>query len=252
MKKLLQALLTTVLLSMAVAWAEEGVLVVAHTPDYEPLNYMRDGELVGIEADNALELAKHLGWKLERRVMPFADLLPALNAGDVDIIMAGMSVTDERKELVLFADPFMQIGQMVIILTDNAASFGHPRAMYRPGVRIGVEPNTTGHRYVENRLPDARMQFYANPVTAFEALRQKQVDLFIHDAPTSWRLTSDRDNQDMLSLFRPLTTEQLAWAVRKDKPLLAARVNAALAQLQSTGTIRAIQNFWIPVTVKVR
>ncbi len=252
MNKLYLALLTAVLLLAGATWAEEGALVVAHTPDYQPLNYMREGELVGIEADNAMELAKHLGLKLERRVMPFADLLQALNAGDVDIIMAGVSVTDERKARMLFTDPFMQVGQMAIILADNAASFGHPRTMYRPGIRIGVEPNTTGHRYVENRLPDSNMQFYANPETAFEALRQNQVDLFIHDAPTSWRLASDRDNLDMLGLFRPLTTEQLAWAVHKDNALLAARVNAALAQLQSTGTIRAIQNFWIPVKVNVR
>jgi ABC-type amino acid transport substrate-binding protein len=96
------------------------------------------------------------------------------------------------------------------------------------------------------------LQFYADPDAAFQALREHKVDLYIHDAPTSWRLASDRDNQDMLGLFRALTEEQLAWAVRKDNTLLAARVNAALAQLQSTGTIRAIQNYWIPVTVQLR
>jgi ABC-type amino acid transport substrate-binding protein len=56
----------------------------------------------------------------------------------------------------------------------------------------------------------------------------------------------------MLSLYRPLTREQLAWAVRKDNTFLLKQLNAALAELRQNGRLSAIQNYWIPVTVQVR
>ncbi len=249
--RVLTALWLGLCLSLS-AWADKDTLIVGHTGDYKPLNYVENGELVGIEVDYGKVLADRLGMKLVQRVLPFAELVPALNSGEIDIIMAGMSVTEERAQQVLFTNPVMDVGQMAIILSEQAASFGHPRAMYRPGVRIAVEPNTTGHRYVEDRLPDAKLLFYPDPAAAFAALRSREADIYIHDAPTSWKLASSDEHQDMLGLFRPLTREQLAWAVRKDNTLLASRVNAVLDQLLSTGTIRAVQNHWIPVTVQVR
>jgi polar amino acid transport system substrate-binding protein len=230
----------------------EGPLVVAHTRDYPPLNFMRDGQLVGIEVDNAREIGKALGREVKTVVLPFAELVPALNSGKVDVVMAGMSVTPEREDDVLFVEPFMEVGQMAIILADKAVKFANPRAVYSAGIRVGVEPNTTGEQFVRERVGTARILHYDNAEAAFQALRNDEIDMYVHDAPTSWQLAIDRNNQDMLSLFRPLTRENLAWAVRKDNTLLAARLNAVKGELERTGRLRAIQNYWIPVKVQVR
>jgi ABC-type amino acid transport substrate-binding protein len=235
-----------------VAAMDEGPLVVGHTNDYAPLNFMRDGELVGIEVDNARAVGKVLGREVKTVVLPFAELIPALNSGKVDVVMAGVSVTPERKEQVLFVDPLLEVGQMAIILAEKAASFGNPRAIYRPGIRVGVEPNTTGERFLREHAPEAKLQHYEDSSAAFQALRAGEVDMYVHDAPTSWQLSLDRNNQDMISLFRPLTKENLAWAVRKDNTLLAARLNAVMQELHRSGRLRAIQNYWIPVKVELR
>ena len=119
-------------------------------------------------------------------------------------------------------------------------------------MRIGVQPNTTGNRFARDQLPEATISHYQDSHAAFKALRDRQIDMYIHDAPTSWRLAINRENDDLLGLFRPLTRENLAWAVRKDNVELLAKLNAALKLLQDNGRARAIQNYWIPVTISVR
>ncbi len=184
--------------------------------------------------------------------MPAVKLLSALQAGEIDVIMSGMSITAERSELVTFTDAYMQMGQMAIMHKDKVAQFAQPWSVYREGVRIGVEPGTTGAYFAEQELKDAQVKYVADAAAAFASLRNDEIDLYIHDAPTSWQLATTTENGDLISLYSPLTDEMLAWAVRKDDDALAGELNLALAKVKASGTLRYILNRWIPVTVEVR
>jgi ABC-type amino acid transport substrate-binding protein len=184
--------------------------------------------------------------------MPFEKLIPALQSGQIDVIMTGMSITPERAEQVIFTDPYMEIGQMAIMSTDKVGQFSKPWSVYQEGVRIGVEPGTTGAEFVASKVTEAQVSFYADPAAAFVGLRNDEIDLYIHDAPTSWLLAATPDNRDLISLYHPLTEEQLAWAVRKDDERLAQALNAALRTLKGNGTLGYIRNRWIPVTIEVK
>ncbi len=227
-------------------------LKVALSPDYMPLAFKQDGKLVGIEVDNAREVASLLGREVVFVEMSQTDYVDALNNGDVDVVMSGYSITPAREAEVDFSKPFMQIGQMAIILTERAGQLAYPRALYQDGITMGAEPGTTGERYIRSNFPAATLRPYDSPSEAFAALRSREIDVYLHDAPTSWNLASSRENQDLLSLYRPLTREKLAWAVRKDNKKLLSELNAALAELTANGRLSAIQNYWIPVTVQVR
>jgi polar amino acid transport system substrate-binding protein len=227
-------------------------LRVAVSPDYEPLMFKRDGQIVGIEADNAKEVGAFLGREVRFVEMPMKNFISALNKGKVDVVMSGFSITPERQAQVAFADPFMTIGQMAIIRTADAARFARPRGLYQPGIRIGVEPGTTGEAYARKHFVEAQILNYPDPSYAFAALRAGAADVYIHDAPTSWRLSNDRSNPDLMSLYRTLSTENLGWVVRKDNTVLLGQLNAALAELRTNGRLQAIQNYWIPVIVQVR
>jgi polar amino acid transport system substrate-binding protein len=248
-RKFLLVLLGTLFFA---ATATAAGLRVGVSGDYPPLIFVQEGRVVGIEADNARAVGEMLGKSLSLVQMPFAALIPALEAGDIDIIMSGMSVTPERSERVVFTDPYMEIGQMAITHTSKVAQFAQPWSVYREGVRIGVEPDTTGAAYAENELKDADIKYFTDPQAAFAGLRDNQIDLYIHDAPTSWQLATAGDNQDLISLYSPLTSETLAWAVRKGDEALAAELNTALRTMKGNGTLRYILNRWIPVTVEVR
>jgi len=184
--------------------------------------------------------------------MPFAKLIPALQAGEIDVIMSGMSVTPERSAQVIFTDSYMEIGQMAIITTENAAKFSQSWSIFRPGVRVGVEPGTTGAEFAAIELKEAKVKFFNDSAAAFAGLRNNEIDLYVHDAPTSWQLATTGENRDLISLYTPLTNEQLAWAVRKDDQRLADSLNDALRTMKGNGSLRYILNRWIPVTVEVR
>lgn len=247
-----RTLLIIVSLTFTSLTALADALLVGMSPDYPPLVFKSEGRIVGIEADNAKALGKILGRDMKLVEMPFAKLLPALQSGEIDVIMSGYSVTDERASQVLFTDAYMQMGQMAIMHKDKVARFAQPWSVYREGVRIGVEPGTTGAAFAEAELKDALVSFYTDAEAAFQGLRKDQIDLYIHDAPTSWQLATSTGNDDLISLYSPLTNEVLAWAVRKGDDALAGELNRALGMMKSNGTLRYILNRWIPVTVEVR
>jgi polar amino acid transport system substrate-binding protein len=239
-------------LSTFIAPVLADTLVVGLSPDYEPLVFSKDGALVGIEPDNAREVAAALDMQLRFVELPFDELIPALNSNKIDVVMSGLSITQARKQQVDYVEPFMQVGQMAIIRASDMSRFGYPRAIYRPGVRVGVEPGTTGAQFVSESMSEAAVSEFSRPQQAFAALRGNTIDVYIHDAPTSWRMANSDENSDLFSLYRLLTKEQLAWAVRKGNNKLLQQLNQARARLERDGRLRAIQDFWIPVRVEVK
>lgn len=230
--------------------ASARTLKVGLSAQYPPLAYEQDGQYVGIEPDNATAVAKIIGRDFELIEMPFTRLIPALKAGEIDVIMTGMSITHDRSQEVDFAEPFLDIGQMAIAHIDSVAKFMQPWSIYREGIRVGVEPGTTGALFAERELPDAAIAFFVDPPAAFAALRRKEIDLYIHDAPTSWLLATTSDGEDLIGLYHPLTQESLAWAVRKGDARLLAELNRALDTMKRKGALRYILNRWIPVQVE--
>jgi polar amino acid transport system substrate-binding protein len=228
------------------------VLKVGLSPDYPPLQYKQDGRIVGVEPDNARAVAKILGREMAIFEYPFDELIQALEQGRIDVIMSGFSITAERSQRIAFADPYLQVGQMAILHKNRIGSFAQPWAIYGDGVRVGVEPGTTGAAFAERELTDAVVSYFADPPAAFAGLREDKIDLYIHDAPTAWQLANTMDTDDLISTYKPLTTEYLAWAVRKDDEQLVADLNRALREMRNSGTLQYIINRWIPVQIQVQ
>lgn len=228
-----------------------GTLTVGLSPDYPPLQFKESGQLMGIEVDNARSVSKILGMRLKFVEQPLEQLLDSLEQGKIDVIMSGLSVTPERQQRVEFTAPYMRVGQMAIMHISKAGRFAQPWSIYRPGVRIGVEPETTGARFAEKELGEAEVSYHADPEQAFDALRNDRIDLYIHDAPTSWRLATGDGEDDLISQYRPLTSETLAWAVRSGDTRLRNALDDALGQMMRNGTLDYILNRWIPVRVEV-
>jgi ABC-type amino acid transport substrate-binding protein len=227
-------------------------LRIGVSPNYPPMAFERDGEIVGVEAD----LARIVGDALGRRVVferhPFTDLLDVLVRGDVDVVMSGMSVTPERSARVRFTQSYMQVGQLALIRTSDIARFGRTQLIRRPGVRIGYQRGTTGERFVATELSLARSFAFEDIDSGVRSLRAGRIDYFVHDAPTIWRLAGDPRSRDLQGLYHPLTEEHLAWAVRQGDTKLHALLDATLEHLKREGRIEPIVDRWIPVRVTIR
>ena len=235
----------------AVHAGDSNSLVVGVNAEYKPLVYKENGQLTGIEPATAKALGKLLEKEIVFKEYPWTELIPSLEKGGIDIIMSGMSITDERSQRVDFTQPYLQIGQMAIIRRADIGRLSQPRAMYKAGMRVGVELGTTGEQYVKDYAAEAELKQYQNPREGFSALQQNEIDFFIHDAPTSWKLAQSSNDTDLMALYKPLTNESIAWAVNKNNTQLLNTLNEALETLRAAGTLSKIQYQWIPVKIEV-
>jgi polar amino acid transport system substrate-binding protein len=222
---------------------------VGVAPIYPPFVFKEGDQLAGVEIEFARQLESALGVKVEIQEYLWEDLIPALADKRIDVAMSGISITDRRKHLVAFTEPYLRVGQMALIRAADITRFADAAALNAPEVRIGVHLNTTGQAYARQHLSKAKIKAYTSIDDAIEALRAKEIDVFIHDAPTVWRIRGrERDKYpDLMGRYRLLTDEYLAWAVRKDDDALRARLNGVLAQWEDGGTIEEVLDRWIPV-----
>ncbi len=229
-------------------------LRIGTSANYAPLTFRSDGVLQGVEADMIKALSEIL--KVETRVMemPTEKLISALNNNTIDVIMSGLSVTDDRSKRVLFTKHYMKIGQMALIRTADRARWSKADAVFDKDTKIGVKAGTTGEDFAKSKLPDAVIEGFATVDEGILALRAKEIDIFIHDAPTVWRLSGDPAMAEagLMGLYRPLTDEYLAWAVRLQDQSLANTLNKALDKMKSSGTLGRIMGKWIPLQVELR
>jgi polar amino acid transport system substrate-binding protein len=248
---LLLLLLTSGLGCAGMGGATGPVLRVGISPDYPPVAFEREGEIVGIEADLAALMAKRLGRRLQFERLAFEDLLGALERGEIDVVMSGLSITPEREERVRFTEPYMEVGQLTLIRSADIARFGRPQTIRRAGARVGYQRGTTGETFVAQRLTRASSFGFDDIESGIRSLRANRIDYFIHDAPTIWRMAGDPTHRDLHGLYKPLTRENLAWAVHRSDAQLLAKMNATLAHWQREGMIEPIVDRWIPVRITI-
>jgi polar amino acid transport system substrate-binding protein len=213
---------------------------------YPPLAFKQDGELTGIEVQFAQQLGTDLGVKITFVETPFPELIPALRAQRIDIIMSGMSITDDRKKLVSFTQPYLRVGQMRLMRREDVERLKSRAAMNRPTTRIGVVTGTTGETYVRAHLGRATIEGFADVDAAVAALRADRIDVFIHDAPSIWRIVGGFESTEhqLQGEYEPLTEEYLAWAVRKNDHL-RDRLNTVLHTWRGNGELEHVLDHWI-------
>lgn len=241
------------LVSVLASCTSVPTLRVGTAPNYPPIVFMQNGRLQGIEPDLAKHLQKRTGHIITYDLMPFNRLIPALQAGQIDLIMAGMSITPPRQSLISFTDSYVNVGQMLLVRTHDIRQFPKALLDQTANIRIGVERGTTGEQYALKTFGSGTINHYNSIDDAVRALEQGSIDCFIHDAPTIWRLSTDRvtRHQNLSGIFTPLTDEQIAWGVRKGDQALLNQLNSCLAELKQDGTLQDILSHWIRSSISI-
>jgi polar amino acid transport system substrate-binding protein len=224
-------------------------LRVGVAPDYPPLAFKDAGQLAGLE----IEFARRLGTELERPVefveLPFPELIPSLRQRKIDVIMTGMSVTEERARQVRFLPSYFQIAQMVLVRVADRDRLDDAEQLDAPAVRVGFVDGTTGNAWVRQNAPHAQHSGFSGVSAGVEALRAAKIDAFVHDAPSIWHIVGGADSleDELTGLYVPLTVEKLAWAVRIDDAGLQAALERALAGWRESGWLEDQLLTWIRV-----
>ncbi len=179
-------------------------LVVATNAAFEPFEYMEGENYVGIDMEIAALLAEELGQELVIQNMDFDAVCLSVGQQKCDIAMAGLTVSEERKEYVTFSDTYYQASQRLIVPSDDttfddmtdADSIAAALAELDSSVKIGVQQGTTGNSYVEGSedlgFPglEATCQTYKSGSLAVQDMLNGNIDYVIIDAAPAAAITA--------------------------------------------------------------
>jgi ABC-type amino acid transport substrate-binding protein len=236
-------------LAFALSAAAAEPLRVGVSPDYPPLAFREAGKLVGLEIEFARRLGTDLAQPLEFVELPFPELIPSLQKGRIDVIMTGMSITEDRSKQVHFSQPYFEIAQMVLVRIADRARLNGAKQLDDPAVRVGFVTGTTGNAWVRAHAASAQHSGFSGVSPGIEALRASKIDALVHDAPSIWHVVGGADSleDELTGLYVPLTQEKLAWAVRLDDAKLQAELESALASWRESGWLDEQLLSWIRV-----
>ena len=240
MKKLLVVLMAGIcLVSLAACkGATSNKLVMATNAAFPPYEYVDGKEIVGIDAEIAKAIADDLGKELIIEDMAFDSIIAAVQTGKADIAMAGMTVTEDRKQNINFSTPYTEAAQVIVVKQGSAVS--GPDDL--EGLRIGVQIGTTGDIYAED-IAGAQIERYSKYFEAINALVQDKIDAVIVDREPGKVFVSE--NSELKMIDEEFTVEEYAIGVAKDNTELLDQINASLKKLQESGKIDEIINKYI-------
>lgn len=225
-------------------------LRIGISPNYPPLAYKDPAlGLVGVEVDFANRVGKELGKTIVFVEAQFPELIQALLEERIDIIMSGMSITSERTQLVSFTDSYARIGQMALVRAKDRSAFPNVQSFSKLTSKIGFVQATTGEMAAKAFFPQASLVPQSTIDEGIAALRKGEIEAFIHDAPTIWRITGDPNEKELAGLYWPLTHEPLAWAVRKDDEPLRFALNRELEQWKFDGSLKQMLSRWVTLRI---
>ena len=220
-------------------------LVVGTAADMPPLNMtLKDGKIVGLEVDIATLLANEIGVKLTLKPMPFNDLLPALEAGQVDLILSGMTMTPLRNTKVAFAGPYFGSGKSVLIKQENVESLRNTEMMNSPNVTVAALKGSTSQRFVERFAPQAKLVLTDGYDQAIAMVLDGKVRAMVADFPICNVSVYRYQGKGLTTLKSPLNYEPIGIALSPNDPLFLNMVQNFVAYLMNSGDLGLLRQKW--------
>ncbi len=225
--------------------SDSDTLVMATNATFPPYEYVDGEECKGIDIEIAQAIADAMGKKLEVDDIDFDSIIPAITTGKADMALAGMTVTDERKENVDFSDSYATGVQVIIVPKDSDITSPDDLANDK---MIGVQQGTTGHIYCSDTpekggFGEDHVTAYPNGASAIQALQTGKVDAVVIDNEPAKAFVAE--NPGLKILDTEYVTEDYAIAVKKGNTELLDQINETLAKLKADGTLQSIIDKYI-------
>lgn len=223
--------------------ADKKELVVGTEPSFAPFEFpdKQSGELTGFDIELIRALGKRAGYeKVTIKGMGFDALIPALDTGNIDVAIAGMSITDARKQKVNFTDPYYESGLMTIVRKDNDSIKGLDDLK---GKTIAVQLGTTGAE-AAGKIQGATVKTFDTSDTACLELKNGGADAVISDLPVLQYFLKQGGNAYAKSVGTPKKGDFYGIATAKKNKELCDKLNKALAELKKDGEYQKIYDKW--------
>ena len=226
--------------------SQRGVLVVGTAGSMPPFNMTtREGDVIGLEPDMAKLMAEEMGVKLRFEVMPFSELLPALEAGKVDLILSQMTITGKRNMKVAFVGPYSISGKSFVTKIKWIASVKEASQVNSPKTTVVALKGSTSEAFVKKNLPKARFVEARDYYDAVEMVLKGKVDAMIADYPICVLTVLRNPDQGLISVITPLSYEPIGIALPGNDPLMVNWMENFLVTLEETGVLDLLKERWV-------
>lgn len=228
---------------------KKGVLKVGLEAGYMPFE-MRDkrGNIIGLDVDLAKDMAKSMGVKLEIVNVEWDGIIPGLLTKKFDIIMAGMTITQKRNLKVNFSDPYIVIGQTILLNKKLKGKIKSYKDLNNKKYKLVSKLGTTGENTIKKMIPKANYKSYQTSQDAAMEVINGRADALVYDLPQISMLYKTQAKGKAIFLDRPFTYEPLAFAIRKSDPNFLNWINNWLRQIKNDGTYEKFHKKWFKDT----
>jgi polar amino acid transport system substrate-binding protein len=223
---------------------QKGELVVGITGTQPPLNATnKEGKIIGFDADIAASIALNMGVQIKFSKMPFAELLPALEAGKVDLVLSSMTMTLSRNLKVAFVGPYYISGKGILTKTANIGALQKADGLNKAEFKVAALKGSTSQKFVESTAPKATLVTTQSYDQAVEMLFNDDIDALIADYPFCAFTAFRHEDKGLIAGQSKLTFEPLGIAVSEDTLLINWLQNFMMS-LDGSGQLQAMNQRW--------
>ena len=225
---------------------ERGELRVGFESGYMPFEMTnKKGEFIGFDMDFGRQMAKAMGVKFVPVNTAWDGIIPALVTDKFDIIMGGMTITQERNLKVSFADPYIVVGQAILLNNKHEGTVTSYKDLNDPKYIVTSRMGTTGEQSIKRMIPKATYKGFESEAEAGMEVINGKADALVYDLPFIGVLYSSQGQGKTVFLDQPFTYEPLAWAINQGDPDFLNFLNNFLRQCKGDGFYEKVYNKWI-------
>ena len=225
---------------------KKGELVVGTAGSMPPLNMTtKEGKIIGLEAELAEAIAASMGVKLRMEAMPFSELLGALKAGKIDMILSGMTMTPGRNLKVAFVGPYYISGKAFLTKDKKIASAQHTSDIDSADNTLVALKGSTSQHFVEGVLPKAKLVTAKDYDEAVKMVLEDKATAMVADYPICMVSVFRYPDKGLASVITPFTYEPIGIALPPNDPLLVNWMQNFLHTLEDSGELKNLKDHWI-------
>lgn len=224
---------------------KSGHITIGVSGDQAPF-VMHDaqGQLMGYDIDLANTLAQTMGVKSQFKTMAFKQLLPALNKGEVDIVISGMNITLERAQHILFAGPYTMAGKSVLTKSSTLAQDSKANHYNTSEIKVAALKNSTSEEFVKTFMPTAKYTAVEHYEEGLLMVKSAQVDIMVADMQFCILAVLLNPNDKLITLEQPLSMEPIGIAVSRQNISLHSALQNYLDAYRTVGLFKELDKKW--------
>ncbi|MBV7486267.1 glutamine ABC transporter substrate-binding protein GlnH [Bordetella sp. BOR01] len=226
--------------AVSTAAAQDRELIVATDTAFVPFEFKQGSTYTGFDIDLWAAIAKELNLKYKLQPMDFNGIIPGLQTKNIDAALAGITIRDDRKQVIDFSDPYYESGLAILVAENNTDI---KSAQDLAGKSVAVKTGTATVDFMKKEVPDAKLRLFPNIDNAYLELATGRVDAAVHDTPNVqyYANTAGKGRVKVAGTVKSGDFYGIAFPKGSD---LVAKVNQALATLKSNGQYDAIYTKW--------